>query len=283
MSTEINNTEGIVLKDRNGNDVAYYGIETVTFDTTTEGKQQTYTKGVVAEGVEVPLDLAEGDQVIQAPEGYLVKQATIKKPDTLLPENIKAGETVAGVAGTFAGNFIEGVEVVPDFSGGDQAFTAPDGYGVKSGLIKKPETLTPGNIRAGETVAGVTGTFAGNFLENVPVVLDLSDGDQVMAAPDGYGVKSAIIKKPDTLLPENIADGVEVAGVVGTHKSGGGGVDTTDENMQNFAFNFAEKDDGSPELVLRSVLYDNLYQATGSYDVTVPETLAGFDVTLGKA
>ena len=212
--------EGIVLKDRNGNDVIYYGIETVTFDTTTEGKQQTYSKGVIAEGIEVQLDLSDGDQTIQAPEGYLVKEATIKKPETLLPENIKNGATVAGVLGAFEGNFIENVEITPDFSEGDQTLTAPPGYGVKSGVLKKP----------------------------------------------------------DTLVPENIADGVEVAGVVGTHK--GGSIDTEDENMQFFAFNFAEEN-GAPVLVLRSVLYEKLYAANGSYDVTVPETLTGFEVLLG--
>lgn len=164
MSEElINETteEGIVLKDRNGNDVAYYGIETVTFDTTTEGKQQTYSKGVVAEGVEVTLALADGDQVIQAADGYLVKEATIKKPENLLPENIRKGENVAGVPGDFEGNFIEGVEITPDFSEGDQTFTAPDGYGVKSGVIKKPENLLPENIKDGENVAGVVGTHKG--------------------------------------------------------------------------------------------------------------------------
>jgi len=214
--------EGIVLKDRNGNDVAYYGIETVTFDTTTEGKQQTYTKGVIAEGIEIQLDLSDGDQTIQAPEGYLVKEATIKKPENLLPENIRKNENVAGIVGTFEGNFIEGVEITPDFSEGDQTFSAPD----------------------------------------------------------GYGVKSAVIKKPENLLPENIKDGENVAGILGTHK--GGSIDTDDENMQFFSFNFVEEN-GSPVLVLRSVLYDKLYATDGSYDVTVPETLAGFEVLLGTA
>ena len=217
MSTDLINetTEGIVLKDRNGNDVAYYGIETVTFDTTTEGKQQTYTKGVAVEGVEVELDFTGGDQVMAAPDGGLVKQATIKKPEDLVPENIAAGKSVAGVLGTFEGNLIDDVEVVPDFSEGDQTFTAPDGYGVKSGVIKKPETLKPENIASGVEVAGVTGVFAGNLLEGVEVTPDFSEGDQTFTAPDGYGVKSGVIKKPETLAPENIKKGATVAGVAG--------------------------------------------------------------------
>lgn len=210
--------EGIVLKDRNGNDVIYYGIETVTFDTTTEGKQQTYSKGVVADGIDVQLDLSDGDQTIQAPEGYLVKEATIKKPETLLPENIKKGATVAGVAGAFEGNFI-----------GD-----------------------------------------------ITVELDLSNGDQTLQAPEGYGVTSATIKKPETLVPKNIADGIEVAGVLGTHKGGG---EMDDPNLKDFAYVI---DDENKRIILHKVVYAAIYADTGSYDVVVPDQIAGYNVYIAE-
>lgn len=35
-------------------------------------------------------------------------------------------------------------------------------------------------------------------------------------------MKSAIIQKPETLIPENIAEGVDIAGIVGTLAAGGG-------------------------------------------------------------
>lgn len=60
-------------------------------------------------------------------------------------------------------------------------------------------------------------------LEGIELELYLADGDQPVSVPDGYVVKSAIIKKPATLIPENIAKDVEIAGVVGTHAGGGGG------------------------------------------------------------
>ena len=59
-------------------------------------------------------------------------------------------------------------------------------------------------------------------IENLPVTVDFSEGDQTITAPDGYLVKSAILQKPETLVPENIADGVTVLGVTGTHEGGGG-------------------------------------------------------------
>lgn len=37
-------------------------------------------------------------------------------------------------------------------------------------------------------------------------------------------VKSAIIQKPETLIPENIAEGVDIAGIIGTLAAGGGNV-----------------------------------------------------------
>lgn len=61
------------------------------------------------------------------------------------------------------------------------------------------------------------------LLEDVPIELNLSNGNQTVLAPEGYGVKSAIITKPETLIPENIAEGVTIAGVEGTLVSGGSG------------------------------------------------------------
>jgi len=59
------------------------------------------------------------------------------------------------------------------------------------------------------------------LIEGMEIALDFSDGDQSLSAEDGYAVKSATIKKPTTLVPQNIANGVNIAGVVGTLESGG--------------------------------------------------------------
>lgn len=77
-------------------------------------------------------------------------------------------------------------------------------------------------------------------LENLPITLDFSEGDQSVAAPEGYLVKSAIIKKPDTLVAENIAKGVEIAGILGTHEGGGSAetlVTLLEEQTLDFALN----------------------------------------------
>ena len=64
---------------------------------------------------------------------------------------------------------------------------------------------------------------APTILENLPLGLDFTNGDQLIVAPEGKLVKSAIIQKPDDLKPENIAEGVNIAGIVGALAAGGGG------------------------------------------------------------
>lgn len=52
---------------------------------------------------------------------------------------------------------------------------------------------------------------------------DFSTGDMVVTPTDGKLLSEVTIQKPDTLLPENIALGVNIASVVGTLETGGGG------------------------------------------------------------
>ena len=139
--TEPEQPEGIVLKDRNGEDVAYYGIETVTFDTTTDGKQQVYTKGVA----------------------------------------------------------VDGLEIMPDFSGGDMDVAAGIGELIRSAIIKDPT-------------------------EEVIVDLNMANGDQIIVpTTEGKVISKVTVRKPDTFIEENIADGVNIAGIIGALAAGGGG------------------------------------------------------------
>ena len=51
----------------------------------------------------------------------------------------------------------------------------------------------------GEAVDFVSADDVPEIVENIPVVLDFSNGNQTIQAPEGMAVKSAIIQKPDTL------------------------------------------------------------------------------------
>lgn len=52
------------------------------------------------------------------------------------------------------------------------------------------------------------------------VELNLADGDQVVNSSEGMLISMVTIKKPSSLLPENIAEGIDIAGVIGTLKAG---------------------------------------------------------------
>lgn len=153
---------GIVIKNYSGTPIEYKGVEKVMFNTADGGKR-VYSKGEALEDVSIDLDFSSGDQTVKAAEGTLVKSAVIKKPETLVAENIKSGVSVAGVEGALIG----------------------DG-------------------------------------EEVTVSLDMSDGDMVIEPTDGKLFSSVTVEKPDTLIPENIAEGVDIAGIIGTLVAGGG-------------------------------------------------------------
>ena len=152
----------ITLKDRFGEQKVFSGVDTVVLNTTEDGVTQVFSKGVAVSGVEIVPDFSYGDMHVSAGEDILVKAAVIKKPETLLPDNIAEGVEVAGVVGTLSmQEVLEDVPVELDFTGGNQTISAPEGYLVKSAVIQKPDTLAPSNIVKGIAIAGITGTYEG--------------------------------------------------------------------------------------------------------------------------
>ena len=93
----------VKLRDRNGNDVIYKGVETVTFDTDVDDTTVVFTEGVKSSAT-VELDFSNGEeQVLNAPSGKLLNQVTINRPTTLIPGNIAKDVVIAGVTGIFEG------------------------------------------------------------------------------------------------------------------------------------------------------------------------------------
>ena len=84
-------------------------------------------------------------------------------------------------------------------------------------IINKPEDLIPQNIKRGEVIAGVYGAYEIPLLEVANVALDLTDDMSIKASDYGYeGMKEVVVEKPATAVPENIKNGVDIGGVVGT-------------------------------------------------------------------
>lgn len=114
--------------------------------------------------------------------------------------------------------------VEPDFTDGDMAVPIGEGELVTELTVVKPEELVPENIRAGKTIAGIDGSYAGAEGAPLEVALDFSGGDTMEFTPEeGVAYSRVTIPKPENLTPENIAEGLDIAGVVGTLAAGGGG------------------------------------------------------------
>lgn len=125
-------------------------------------------------------------------------------------------EALRGASFTY-GKPLDSQSYAVNFAYGDYVISTLKGQLLKRFTITKPATLLPENIVSGVTIAGVTGTHESvSVIDSQTVTLDLSDGDQVVTAGDGYAVKSTTITKPATLLADNIKKNVDIAGVTGS-------------------------------------------------------------------
>ena len=72
--------------------------------------------------------------------------------------------------------------------------------------------------------------------ETKTVELSMASGNQTITPTSGSVLTSVTVNKPATMLPENIKDGVNIGGVIGTLSGGGGGIDnfTVNDTFHTF-------------------------------------------------
>lgn len=203
------------------------GTTTVTPDTNYDGlsKVTVNTNIPIPEPVEVTrlLDMPVGTgQVIVPESGTVMSKVTITAPPTFSPSNIKKDVNIGGRVGTFIGNQ-QSVGATLDFTESPQIIkpTLTD-YLMDEVIVSKPDTLIPENIKSGINIAQIVGTYTGAESEDVTTNLNMSDGNQVITPSSGKVFSKVTITKPVTMLPENIKNGINIGGVVGTLVSGGG-------------------------------------------------------------
>lgn len=241
-----------------------FGVSILALDEKTEHEIAIYQES--AEEPETP-EMPDGDGFIL--KNYHGEDVLHEGVDRIVFNGADGGEVIFS-----EGDAVDNVPITLDFSNGDQTVTAPDGTLVKSAVIIKPETLIPENVKKGEIIAGIEGEYVGEG-EPISVPLNMADGDMVIEPSDGKLLSSVTVEKPETLNAENIAAGVEIAGIIGTHQGGGGGgdFDTSDESLKYFLFTI---DGEAKEIQLGKVLYDKIYQGSGKYDVNVPDKMGGY-------
>ena len=149
----------IILKDRAGNDLIYQNKHYISIPDTS-GRLVKYFAGEKVEKTIDP-DFSEGNIEVIPEEGTFLEKVTVNKPEALLPENIREGETVAGVTGTLPVYELTEKTVELDFSGGDIIVTAEEKKPFESVIIQRPEMLTPGNIAKDVEIAGIVGMLSG--------------------------------------------------------------------------------------------------------------------------
>lgn len=102
---------------------------------------------------------------VQPQEGYdALSQVTVNAPANLLAQNIRKDVSIAGVVGTYEATAptikLQQKMFMPDSTG--KVITPDEGYdGLSQVMVHGDPALKPENIRKGENIFGVAGTYEG--------------------------------------------------------------------------------------------------------------------------
>lgn len=91
-------------------------------------------------------------------------------------------------------------------------------------VLKSLEVTENGRYTPNDGVDGfdsVSVNVEGIELQEKTVALSLLSGDQIVEADVDKAMSKVTVQKPSTLIPENIAEGVDIAGIIGTLVAGG--------------------------------------------------------------
>lgn len=274
--------DGIVIRDPLGKAITYGEYKKILINRAS-GEKTIYSEGETIRGT-IDLDFSQGDMSVKPERGFLWSKVSIPKPENLISSNILENVEIAGVKGTrkvptsatktvTAGNI--------NFSEGNLVVIPDDNTLMSKVTIEKPENLSSENIRYNKNIAGIDGSFIGD-VESVEVELFFEgENNTQTVSPSEYGkvFTDVIIKKPDDLKPANIPKGMYIAGVGPGEFAGGGSEDFDfyDENLKFFAY---QVDKITRTLTIFQILYNVIYDITGSYDINIPDTIGGYDVVL---
>lgn len=222
----------IKVKGYSGNDLVYQNVDKIYFRKSDDSGTVPFSYGDAVSKTVEP-DFSSGDMSVEIAEGELVKEMTIAKPEDLAPENIRAGRKIGNVPGEFIGDTEEAtVGSVENGDTHDLNFAEEDfitiepsaeGKVLSKVTIAKPADLLPENIVKDKVIGGVVGNLAMTSGAEATIDPDFTNGDMEVTPAEGTHFSKVTVEKPDNLLPENIAEGIDIAGIIGTLVAGGGG------------------------------------------------------------
>lgn len=180
------------------------------------------------EAKEVDLAMDSGNQTINPTSGKTLSQVVVKKPATMLPENIKKDVNIGGVTGTLEPQTAPKLQtktvtptksqqsVSPDsgYDGlsGVTVNAIPDNYVIPSGAV---DITTNGTHNvSGKATANVN--VPSKEEETKTVDLNMASGNQTITPTSGKVLSQVVVKKPATLVAGNVKKGVDIGGITGT-------------------------------------------------------------------
>lgn len=228
-------------------DDSYDGLDRVTVKKINSNMISSLRADIIKRGEEV-LDLVgtygptsqiktvtpSKNRMVVTPDGNIefLSQVTVEPVNSsidqnIAPKNIKKDVEILGVKGTFAGDYVF-EERVASASANDVVVVTPSAgtdamTKVTIGRVTNTidSNIKPENIKQGEKILGVTGTYApAPSMLNKTVNPSLG---QVIVYPDeGYGTMDKVTVNPVTasidssITPSNIRENVNILGVVGS-------------------------------------------------------------------
>lgn len=197
-------------------------------------RKETLLRGKTAHGADGQLITGECDYDVDSSHA------------TARADQLLAGKTAAVKGTLIAGTMPDCGAIVGEVAQKAARYTIPRGYHNGQGSVGLNEAdqnvLIPENLREGVSCLGVTGTLRegnGSDLSTVPgkVFLNFASVEEMTVIPnEGEAFSSVSIPKPSTLIPENIVNGIEIAGVEGTYEASGGGGDTPSEPKETLLY-----------------------------------------------
>ena len=216
-------TVNILLYNKKGKTVEYANVDTISTDTVITGAQAVFSRGSLVAPITKPLDMKDGNQIIAAPHGSFVKEVTIEKPDTLIPENIKKHVIVGGVEGTFAGDEVEktaeldfATEYAEAYSETDMTnFKTAENEGKYIRVMYKPGLLSVQYIYLGYYQCVLSDEIYS--LVKVDTTVIPTKEKQIIEADEDTVLTKVILPKPKNLISENIKKNIDIGGVSGSY------------------------------------------------------------------
>ena len=192
LQTKTTTVNGKVMPDEN-----YVGLKEITVNV--PGKEE--------EAKEVDLAMASGNQTITPTSGKTLSQVVVKKPATMLPENIKKDVNIGGVTGTFESsggselNIAYGNTAPEDTS--KLWIKSEEPSNISFPVVWKPEQVVEGIIDTGATLSK-SNTYIGTAAVDTKIYLfgGYGNGDSYLNTIQVFDTNNNTIQTLSTTLPQ---------------------------------------------------------------------------------